>query len=117
MQWATDAMQAQKYGVAFDFLDQVTVLEPGYAEGWNRRATVHFLMKDYAKSMADIDKTLVLEPRHFGALAGMAQIFKAYGKDELALDTYRRILEIYPMMRDAQKQYIDLTEELTGQGI
>ncbi len=117
MQWADDAMKDKKFGVALDFLDQVTILAPRYAEGWNRRATVHYMMEDYAKSMADIDRTLVLEPRHFGALAGMAAIFKAYGDDELALETYRHILEIYPMMRDAQNAYVELTEELSGQDI
>ena len=72
-------MEAQKFDVALDFLDQVVTLQPTYAEGWNRRATVHFMMKNYGKSMSDIDHTLQLEPRHFGALSGMAQIMKNTG--------------------------------------
>lgn len=117
MQWAQQAMETQKFDVALDFLDQVTTLAPTYAEGWNRRATVHFMMHDFRKSMADIDRTLRLEPRHFGALAGMAQIMTVRGSKELALDAWQRVLAIYPMMRNAQDQVGTLSEELAGEPI
>jgi tetratricopeptide (TPR) repeat protein len=117
MQWSSDAVEAKKYDVALDFLDQVIVLSPTYAEGWNRRATVHFMMQNYGKSMADIERTLELEPRHFGALSGMAQIMKNTGRKELALQAYQRVLEIYPMMRSAQSEVATLSEELAGEGI
>jgi tetratricopeptide (TPR) repeat protein len=117
MQWSDDAMKAKKFGVALDFLDRVTVLEPDYAEGWNRRATVHFMMNNFRKSMADIDRTLRLEPRHFGALSGMGEILKQAGRKELALDAYERALDVYPMMRSAQKEVAELSEELAGEGI
>lgn len=117
MQWSNEAMKANKYAVALDFLDRVTVLQPDFAEGWNRRATLHFMMKNYAKSMADIDKTLRLEPRHFGALAGMGQILKDRGQKALALRAYERVLEVYPMMRSAQGEVAALSEELAGEGI
>jgi tetratricopeptide (TPR) repeat protein len=117
MQWAQHAMEQQKYDVALDFLDEVITLQPNYAEGWNRRATVNFMMSNYAKSMSDIDHTLALEPRHFGALSGMAQILKNTGKKELALKAYQRVLDIYPMMRSAQNEVATLSEELAGEGI
>jgi tetratricopeptide (TPR) repeat protein len=117
MKWASDAVEAKKYDVALDFLDQVIVLSPTYAEGWNRRATVHFMMQNFGKSMADIERTLELEPRHFGALSGMAQIMKTTGRKELALDAYQRVLAIYPMMRSAQNEVATLSEELAGEGI
>ncbi|MDP3897683.1 MAG: tetratricopeptide repeat protein [Mesorhizobium sp.] len=117
MQWSDTAMKAEKYGVALDFLDRVTVLQPDFAEGWNRRATVHFQMKNYEKSMADIERTLRLEPRHFGALSGMAQILKASGRQEMALKAYQRVLDVYPMMRNAQNEVAALSEELAGEGI
>jgi len=117
MQWSDDAMKAKKFGVALDFLDRVTVLEPDYAEGWNRRATVHFMMNNFRKSMADIDQTLRLEPRHFGALSGMGEILKQAGRKELALNAYERALDVYPMMRSAQKEVAELSEELAGEGI
>lgn len=117
MGWSKTAMDAKKFDAALDFLDQVVTISPSYAEGWNRRATVHFMMQNYAKSMADINHTLVLEPRHFGALAGMGQIMKSSGHDELALQAYQRVLDIYPMMRSAQNEVATLSEELAGEGI
>lgn len=117
MLWSDDAVKAEKFSIALDFLDRVTVLQPDYAEGWNRRATVHFMMKNFRKSMADIDQTLRLEPRHFGALSGMGQILKDTGQKELALRAYERVLAIYPMMRSAQNEVATLSEELAGQGI
>jgi tetratricopeptide (TPR) repeat protein len=117
MQWSHKAMQEEKFDIALDFLDQVITLQPSYAEGWNRRATVHFMMRSFGKSMADIDRTLQLEPRHFGALAGLAQIMKERDSKELALDAYQRVLDIYPMLRSAQNEVATLSEELAGEGI
>jgi tetratricopeptide (TPR) repeat protein len=117
MQWSKTAMDEQKYDVALDFLDQIVTLSPAFAEGWNRRATVHFMMRNYRKSMSDIDRTLQLEPRHFGALAGLAQIMKDAGRKELALDAFQRVLDIYPMLRGVQNEVGALAEELAGEGI
>lgn len=117
MLWSQQAIEAKKYDVALDFLDQIVTLDPSYAEGWNRRATVHFLMQNYRKSMSDIEHTLELEPRHFGALSGMAQIMTATGRDELALKAWQRVLDIYPMLRNAQNEVSRLSEELAGEGI
>lgn len=117
MGWAQKAMTEQKWDVALDFLDQVTVLKPDYAEGWNRRATVHFMMNNYAKAMTDIEKALELEPRHFGALAGMGQIFKVRGNKEMALSAYSRVLDVYPMLRGAQNEVSTISEELAGEVI
>jgi tetratricopeptide (TPR) repeat protein len=117
MLWAQKAMEAQKFDVALDFLDQVTTLDPTYAEGWNRRATVHYMMKNYAKSLADIERTLQLEPRHFGALSGMARIMADTGHKQAALDAWQRVLAIYPRMRSAQSEVSTLSEELAGEGI
>lgn len=117
MGWAKSAMDKQKYDVALDFLDQVITLDPDYAEGWNRRATVHFMMHNFGKSMADIEQTLELEPRHFGALSGMAQIMQARGNNELALVAYTKVLALYPMDRNAQNQVSTISEDLTGDAI
>jgi tetratricopeptide (TPR) repeat protein len=117
MQWSQKAMDEKKFGASLDYLDQVTMLSPDYVEGWNRRATVHFLMNNYAKSMADIERTLELEPRHFGALSGLAKIMQSTGRKELALEAYQRVLDVYPMMRDAQREVGTLSEELAGEGI
>ncbi len=117
MEWANDAMRDERYFTALDLLDQITVLIPDYAEGWNRRATLHYMMSNHAKSMADIHVVLQLEPRHFGALMGMASILSAAGSDKAALGTYLKVLEVYPAMREAQKRVSELSEELTGDEI
>jgi tetratricopeptide (TPR) repeat protein len=117
MTWSQTALDGKKFDVALDFLDQVVTMEPTYAEGWNRRATVHFMMQNYAKSMADISHTLELEPRHFGALSGMGQIMKNTGRNELALEAWQRVLDIYPMMRSAQNEVATLSEELAGESL
>lgn len=117
MGWSQKAMNDKKYDVALDFLDQVTVLDPKYPEAWNRRATVHFMMQNFAKAMADIEQTLELEPRHFGALAGMAAIMQTRDRKELALSAYQRVLDIYPMDRNAQNQVSTISEDLAGEPI
>ncbi|PSJ58425.1 tetratricopeptide repeat protein [Kumtagia ephedrae] len=117
MQWSQQAIEKKKFDVALDFLDQVVTLSPDYAEGWNRRATVHFMMRSFGKSMADIERTLELEPRHFGAISGLAQIMKETDRKQRALDAYQRVLDIYPMLRSAQGEVATLSEELTGEGI
>ncbi|PAQ05788.1 tetratricopeptide repeat protein [Mesorhizobium temperatum] len=117
MQWSQKAIEDKQFDVALDFLDQVVTLQPAYAEGWNRRATVHFMMNNFGKSMSDIDRTLQLEPRHFGALSGLAQIMAVTGHKQSALEAWQRVLGIYPMMRSAQDQVGTLSEELAGEGI
>lgn len=117
MQWSAKAMEQKRYDVALDFLDQIIVLAPDYAEGWNRRATLHYMMGSYAKSMSDIEHVLRLEPRHFGALSGMAAIFKTYDMKKPALDAFQRVLDVYPMLRSAQQEVSDLADELAGEGI
>ena len=93
---------------------QVTVLAPDYAEGWNRRATLYFQKSDLSRSIADIETTLSLEPRHFGALSGLAVILNRLDRKQEALDTWYKVLEIYPANQTAQKAVIDLEEELAG---
>ena len=114
MDWAQKAIGTRNFAAALDTLDQVVLLAPDFAEGWNKRATLHFMMEKPAKSMADIERTLALEPRHFGALAGMAEILRAQGNDVLALKAYERALEVYPRMRGAQQAVGDLTDSLSG---
>lgn len=114
MQWADKAIADRKNGLALDLLDQVVVLMPNFAEGWNRRATLHYMMGDNRKSMADINRVLALEPRHFGALAGMAAILGDSGNNELALRAWEQMLEVYPANPQAQQKVGELAEELAG---
>lgn len=114
MQWSQEAMGDKRWGKALDLLDQVIVLAPQYSEGWNRRAIVHFMTKEYGQSLSDIEQVLRYEPRHFGALAGMAQILNQTKQQRKAQQIWLKVLEIYPAHRAAQKAYIDLEEKLSG---
>jgi cytochrome c-type biogenesis protein CcmH/NrfG len=67
--------------------------------------------------MADIDKVLELEPRHFGALSGLAQVMADTGRKEQALKAWQRVLDLYPMLRNAQQQVSTLSEDLAGESI
>lgn len=114
MQWAAKAVETNRQATALDIFDQVITLSPNYVEGWNQRATLHYQMGNYRKSMSDINRVLALEPRHFGALAGMAAILTSSGEDELALRAWEQFLDIYPADRKAQEQLGDLEEKLAG---
>ncbi len=114
LKWAQEATNKRDYSAALDFLDQATSLMPDYAEGWNKRATLHYRMGNYKKSMTDVTRVLALEPRHFGALSGMAIILEARGKDEQALAVWKRLLEVYPGDRKAQKRVIEISKDLAG---
>ena len=114
MQWAGKAIQEKRNVAAMDYLDQVISLKPDYVEGWNRRATLNYAIGDYRKSMEDINQVLRIEPRHFGALAGMAAILSEHGNDKLTLKAWERFLEIYPANRSAQEQVDKLSEKIAG---
>jgi tetratricopeptide (TPR) repeat protein len=114
MHWANEAVEAKQYNVAMDFLDQVITRQPDYAEGWNRRATLHFTMNNLGKSMTDINRVLALEPRHFGALSGMAIILDRTGRKEAARQAWIKTLEVYPAMQSAQSALMRLEEDLAG---
>ena len=90
------AMNLRNYPLAIRFFNNLIEEDPNFAEGWNKRATVHFMMGNFYQSMQDIIKTLELEPRHFGALDGMGLIFIHQGQFQQAIDVYDKMLEIFP---------------------
>ncbi|MEZ5799634.1 MAG: tetratricopeptide repeat protein [Nitratireductor sp.] len=114
MNWSARALREKNNPLAEDLLTQVVTLAPDYAEGWNRRATLYYVQGDLGRSIADIERVLQLEPRHFGALSGLGAILQRTGSDRKALETYFKVLEIYPANRPAQKAVQDLEEELSG---
>jgi tetratricopeptide (TPR) repeat protein len=117
MQQSIKAMNERETQSALEILDAVVALAPDYAEGWNKRATVLFLLDRYSESMRDIVRVLELEPRHFGALSGIGLIHRALGDKEKALAAFRQALEIHPFLPGARKAIEELSEEVEGQGI
>lgn len=115
MQWSAKAAAEKRNAAALDFIDQAIILKPDFVGAWNQRATLHFTMGNYKKSVSDIEKVLELEPRHFGAIAGLAGILTERGSKDAALKAWERYLEVFPADREAQEIVAKLSEELTGQ--
>jgi tetratricopeptide (TPR) repeat protein len=111
---ARQAIGVENYSDALKILDQTITLLPGWAEGWNARATARYLDDDYSGSMADIAQTLKREPNHLGALMGMGMILEAREKRADALKVYERVLEIAPHWRNAQEAADKLKAALAG---
>ena len=109
-----NAMYKKEYETALDFFNNIVELEPNFAEGWNKRATVYFLMGDYHASLADIEKTLKLEPRHFGALSGRGQCYFELQKFESALNAFEKALEVNPWLYDVSRN-IEIMKKLLDQ--
>jgi len=115
MQWSAKAAAEKRNAAALDFIDQAIILMPDFVGAWNQRATLHFTMGNYQKSVSDIEKVLDLEPRHFGAIAGLAGILTERGSKDAALKAWERYLEVFPADREAQEIVAKLSEELAGQ--
>jgi len=115
MKRVESAEQAGQRALALSLLDKVTAIEPYWAEAWNQRARVRYSTGDFDGAMADISRAIKLEPRHFGALAGMAAILESAGLDERALEIWKKILSIYPLEADVQKRINSLEAEIGGQ--
>ncbi len=90
------AMQGGNLAGALELFDAVTTRKAEFAEGWNKRATVLYLLGAYEESAKDVDKTLKLEPRHFGALSGLGLINMALERDAAAIEAFEAALNIHP---------------------
>ncbi len=114
---ATQAMHKSNPKLAIEILSRITVLHPEWAEAWNKRATLRFINEDYDGSMRDIEQVLKLEPRHYGALVGMGNIFLRTDDKKGALAAYRRALGVHPQMGDLKPIVEKLQLEVEGQDI
>ena len=98
-------------------VSQLTALTdhaPGFAEGWNQRATAFFLMNRYGEALSDLEQALILEPRHFGALSGLGIILEALGEEEAALRAFRAAHQVYPAEENIRAA-IERLEAQTGE--
>ena len=111
------AIESKDLDLAVKLLDAIIVLKPDYVEAWNRRATIHYMRKDFERSLADIRQILAREPRHFGALAGLGLIMQEFGDDRRALEVYRRALDVHPHLPKIPELIKSLTEKVEGRDI
>ena len=96
-------MSQNKLGMAYETFTKAIELDSNWAEAWNKRATVLYLMGKYEQSQADIDKVLELEQRHFGALAGQGLVNIKLKNYEKAIKSYENALKIYPSMQSPER--------------
>ena len=104
-------IQDQQLNRAIDVFTEAIELDPSWAEAWNKRATVFYMVGEFQKSQNDIDKVLELEERHFGALAGQGMVNIQLKNYDKAKRSYKKAQEIYPAMKSS-KVMIEQIEEL-----
>ena len=107
-----DAMEAQRLDEAERVFTRLIEAAPDFAEGWNKRATVRYLAKDYVRSIADCRETLARNPNHFGALSGQALCHLALEQYGEAAALCRRALEVHPHLDGARANLRTATHEL-----
>jgi tetratricopeptide (TPR) repeat protein len=100
----------QLYDIAETRLNNLLRACPDFAEAWNKRATLYYVQERDEESVHDIHRTLELEPRHFGALCGLAEIFRSSGDCESALFVFQAALRVNPHLAAARSAI----EELLG---
>ena len=114
---AKTAIDANDLDLAIELLDAIVKIKPDYVEAWNRRATIHYMRKEFGQSMEDIRQVLIREPRHFGAMSGLGMILQEFGDEKRALDVFRRALEINPYLPKIDELVKTLTEKVEGRAI
>ena len=97
-----EAIQRQELQASDAIFTRLIAAAPGFAEGWNKRATVRYLAKDYAGSIADCRETLARNPNHFGALSGQGLCHMALGQYQEAATLFRRTLAVHPHLESTR---------------
>lgn len=117
MRRALQAMKKQNHKLALELLNKVVYLEPNWSEVWNQRATARYYADDPDGAVADVAQTLAREPRHFAALVGLGFILRRAKQEKMALQVFRRALEINPQLTNIKSIIEKLEISVEGQGI
>jgi Flp pilus assembly protein TadD len=115
LQRARDAMEEEAFGVALEHLGALTDHAPHFAEGWNTKATAHFRREEYGLALDALARTLALEPRHFGAMIGLATILREIGDEQNALRTLREAHRLHPHRPNVIDGIETLSRQLEGE--
>jgi tetratricopeptide (TPR) repeat protein len=111
------AMAANSNETALELLDHLMQLQPQWAEAYNKRATVLFVMDDYDGALRDIRATLAREPRHFGALAGLGMIMQRLGNKKAAYAAFSRALDMHPQLNEVREVVDRLRPDVEGRAL
>ncbi|MCB1671144.1 MAG: tetratricopeptide repeat protein [Gammaproteobacteria bacterium] len=110
-------MNAGYYGDALRVFNALIEQQPDFAEAWNRRATLHYMRGELAASIADIERTLQLEPRHFGAISGLGLVYLRQDNLLKARDAFEQLLTINPNSPAARHNLDRILEQLRSRFI
>ena len=108
----TEAMNRRQFPEALLIFTQIVENFPEFAEGWNKRATLHYLVGNTEASVSDIERTLALEPRHFGALSGLGLVYLQQGKLTQAKDAFEKLIAVHPNSPNAQENLRLVIEQI-----
>jgi tetratricopeptide (TPR) repeat protein len=112
---ASKAVAEKKYDQALTWLDHVVEQAPDFTEGWSRRAYVHFQRNEVSLALGDLRRTLALDPNHFKALDGLAQVLREIDQKGAALKVFRRLHEVHPFWPGVKQAIEELSREVEGQ--
>lgn len=98
---------------AESILTQLVETQPDFAEAWNRRAVLYYIMGHYRQAIADCEQVIALNPIHFGALHGLGLCYSALGEYRMALQAFNRVLEIQPHSIENQRWLLECMAKLT----
>jgi len=112
-QQGLDQMNQQDFGEAIETFSQIIRKMPSFAEGWNKRATLYYLIGEYEKSLADCEEVIRRNPVHFGALSGFGLNYLQLRKPESALDYFERALAVNPNLTQIQAVVEELKQFLS----
>jgi len=105
-----EQMQSSALDDALETFNEIVRRKPDFAEGWNKRATIYFLLGQNEKSLQDCDEVFKRNPRHFGALSGAGQIYLQLGNPRRALELFRQAVQVNPNL-DGPARMIPLLEQ------
>jgi Tfp pilus assembly protein PilF len=104
-----EALEAGEIDVAIEHLSALVDHAPDFAEAYNARATAYFQAGHYGLALEDIRQTLARNPRHFGAMSGLALILEEIGEEKGALEAWRGVEALHPQ-REGVRQAIERLE-------
>ncbi len=110
-------MEAGRLRQAEQIFTTIIDTDPAFAEAWNKRATVYFLMGAYDRSKRDIAQTILREPRHFGALSGLGLVETHLGNYEAALNAYEQAIALHPYLENYEEITTALKKLVAGEAI
>ena len=113
----SNLMTQHKLNKAYETFSKVISLDPNWAEGWNKRATVLYMLGRYEESQEDINEVLKLEKRHFGALSGQGLVQIELKNYERAINSYKKVQKIYPSMQSTKIMIPQLKELIKSESI